>query len=250
MYGTAEFRGVDDEMARPWPQRSSIRTVARLEEIPGAGRSAAASTPVGQVVEYANQYATYMLCGERHCIAIVPVEEMQEFFGQQARSWVHQDVEVIGAIDTVPLADPLTRVNAPTGFLVWSIAEHPGDAPRRKPTRASSLEALVTSPDATAGRTITVSGTFRGSNLFEDLPPETRRSPGDWVLKDGPFSIWVIGKPPRGSGWSLDPASRSDCAWRLEVKGRVERQGDYIYLRAQSVTLTGRGKDEAPDRQR
>ena len=88
------------------------------------------------------------------------------------------------------------------------------------------------------------SGTFRGANLFEDLPPESRRDPADWVLKDGPFSIWVTGKAPKGRGWSLDPRQRSECRWRLEVKGRVEIAGGYVYLRATSVALVGRAKPE------
>jgi hypothetical protein len=92
-----------------------------------------------------------------------------------------------------------------------------------------------------------VQGTFRGANLFEDLPPETRRRPGDWVLKDGPFSIWVTGRAPRGEGFSLDPASRSECDWRLEVTGRIETAARYVYLRAKSVALLRRERDEADE---
>jgi hypothetical protein len=239
MYGKPEFRGIDDEVGRPWPIRSAIRTAATLEEIrqgPGLAEGG---------VDYANSYAYYMLCGRRHCLAIVPVEEMQDFFATQAPAWVHREVGVIGAIDQVPVADPRARMNPPTGFLVWSVEEVGAGGRRKASTGGSSLEALVTGPEAARGGAITVSGVFRGANLFEDLPPETRRGPADWVLKDGPFSVWVTGKLPRGSGWALDPASRSDCTWRLEVKGRVEQQGDYVYLRAQKVTLTGRAKDNS-----
>jgi hypothetical protein len=228
-------------MTRPWPRLANIRTVAVLAEIPGRGQGSSGDGYIGRPIEYQSQYTSHMLCGERHCIGIVPVEEMIELFSQQLPSWLHQKVEVVGAID---------RVDRPTdpfpiwAFKLWSVQLYTESGPRRKPPGGSTLEALVTSPEATAGRAITVSGTFRGANLFEDLPPETRRDPGDWVLKDGPFSIWVTGRPARGYGWSLDPRSSSDCTWRLEVKGKVETQGGYVYLRAKSVMLIGRARGE------
>ena len=103
-------------------------------------------------------------------------------------------------------------------------------------------------PKGGEGRIVTASGVFRGSNLFDDLPAESRRHASDWVLKDGPFSIWVTGKAPKGNGFSLDPRSRSDCHWRLEVGGKVETAGGYVYLRAKSVTLVRRERDEAAER--
>ena len=60
------------------------------------------------------------------------------------------------------------------------------------------------------------------------------------MLKDGPFSMWVTGRAPRGSGFSLDASSRSACPWRIEVKGKVETAAGYVYLRAKSVVLVRR----------
>jgi len=82
---------------------------------------------------------------------------------------------------------------------------------------------------------VTVTGVFRGANLFEDLPPESRRDESDWVLQDGPFSIWVTGKAPKGKGFALDPRSRSDCRYRLEATGKVSTANGFIYLRASSL---------------
>jgi len=186
-----------------------------------------------------------MLCGERHCIGVAPVEEMVEFFTGQGRAWQHREVEVIGAIDNV--GDPRDGSCPCYAFRAWSVQLY-AESEYRRPGQGASLEMLVRGPDAAAGRSITVQGTFRGANLFEDLPPETRRDPADWVLKDGPFSIWVIGRPPKGSGFSLDPRSPSDCEWRLEVTGKVETAARYISLRAKSVVLVRREKDEAHER--
>ena len=243
LYGTPEFRGLDDDSARPWPERSAIRTVGRLEEIPGRGRSAAAAPGfLGGGTDYDNPYAVFRVCGERRCLALVPVAEMQDTFNGPARAWVQHDVEVIGAVDLLPVKG--TTQSPPTVFLVWSVFESGPGRSRGDAAGGSSLEALVRYPKGGEGRTVTASGTFRGANLFLDLPAESRRDPSDWVLKDGPFSIWVTGKAPKGHGFSLDPQQRSECRWRLEVKGKVETASGYVYLRASSVTLVGRAEPE------
>ncbi len=244
LYGSPEFRGIDDEYARPWPRLQNIRTVAVLAVIPGRTGDQAGLAYTGRVVEYSNNYTNYMLCGDRYCIGVAPVEQMFEFFIEQGRSWLHRKVEVIGAVDQV--GDPRDSTCPCYAFRVWSVqlfAEGEDRRRRAEPT----LETLVRGPDVAAGRSITVRGTFRGANLFEDLPPETRRDPADWVLKDGPFSIWVMGRAPKGNGFSLDPSSRSDCEWRLEVTGKVETASRYVYLRAKSVALLRRETDEADE---
>jgi hypothetical protein len=64
------------------------------------------------------------------------------------------------------------------------------------------------------------------------------------VLQDGPFSIWVTGKAPKGQNFSLDPRSRSDCIYRLSVTGVIETDNNDVYLRAKAVELLGRAKNE------
>ncbi len=242
LYGAPEFRALDDEHARPWPHLQNIRTIGSFSEIPGKGRSAGA--PSGRPLELDSPYASHMVCGEMHCLAILPVPELRDVF--YASTWSYQDVEIIGAIDNV--APPMSQQTV-WGFLVWSIELSPGKDTRRPHAEGPTLESLVRGPDALAGRTITVQGIFRGANLFDDLPGESRRLASDWVLQDGAYSVWVTGKEPKGSGWSLDPRTKGDCGFRLEVTGRVETAGAYVYLRAKGLVLLGRarsGGGEAP----
>jgi hypothetical protein len=245
MYGSPELRDIDDEHGGPWPRMQAIRTIAVLAPSTRSGDSRSGAY-VGRVTEYVNKYTNFMMCGDRHCIGVAPVEEMFDFFNQQGRAWFSRKVEAIGAIDNV--GDPRDSSCPCYAFRVWSVELYEESGDRRPRGQGSSLETLVRGPDAAAGRSITVQGTFRGANLFEDLPPQTRRDPADWVLKDGPFSIWVTGRPPKGDGFSLDPRSRSDCDWRLEVTGKVETAARYIYLRARSVALVRHEKDEAAER--
>lgn len=107
------------------------------------------------------------------------------------------------------------------------------------------LESLVKGPDRYQGRTIVVRGSFRGRNLFGDMPAGTAKDRSDWVLRDGPFFIWVTGKAPKGAGFALSLDRPSDATYRLEVEGRPERKGGLVYLRAQEVRLLGRTSDTA-----
>ena len=58
---------------------------------------------------------------------------------------------------------------------------------------------------------------------------------------------WVTGRAPRGDGWSLDARSKTDCAFRLEVRARVEAAAGFVYLHAKDVTLLGRVRSRAAD---
>jgi hypothetical protein len=244
MYGAPEFRALDDPQARPWPQRQAIRTRGRLEEIPGRRSPAGIGTDsAGPAPEWDSPYAHYQICGELACLAIVPVDEFKDGIANAAMSWLHLNVEVIGAIDKLDLPGIDPR-KAPTVFQVWSVFEAPDSLQPRKSSGGATLEPLVRYPSGAQGRVVTVHGVFRGANLFEDLPAKSRRKDSDWVLQDGPFSIWVTGKDPKGPGFALDARSRADCRFRLEVTGKVSVVNDFIYLRASSVQMLGRANAE------
>jgi hypothetical protein len=106
---------------------------------------------------------------------------------------------------------------------------------------------VLESPAEYAGKKVTLRGQFRGSNLFADLPPATRRSRSDWVLKDGDTALWVTGKAPRGKGWALDPSYKGDAVRWLEVVGQAEVANGVVYLRASTVALSAAPAPETAD---
>jgi hypothetical protein len=223
--------------------RTAIRTVGRLEPKPASGLGGAGSLGgpgQGRVALWDHPLARYRICGDpRPCIALVEVKQIEGVFDGPAREWVQRQIEVIGAVDELR-----SQGDRSVAFQVWSVFEVPDRRARGAGSKGSSLEPLVRYPKGAEGREVTVQGVFRGANLFEDLEPESRRRPNDWVLQDGPFSIWVTGKAPKGKGFSLDPLSRSDCIYRLSVTGVIETENDYVYLRAKAVQLLGRAKNE------
>lgn len=112
---------------------------------------------------------------------------------------------------------------------------------------AASLSGILTDPAALAGKTVRVVGRFRGANLFGDLPAETRRAPGDWVLQDGEQALWVTGRPPRGKGFDLDPANKADTGRWLEVHGKIEVVGPVGYLKASRIQIVARPAPPSED---
>jgi hypothetical protein len=128
-----------------------------------------------------------------------------------------------------------------TVHAVFEVASNAGGRPP-----GEGLAELVRNGTLRPGTSVTVTGVFRGRNLFGDLPKDSQRGTDDWVIQDGVFSAWVTGKRPSGKGWSLDPASRGDARWRVEVTGKVEVVGEVAYIRASRVALAGHAdRDEA-----
>lgn len=170
--------------------------------------------------------------GTNRCLSLAtPAPEIRDAFFFEALFRDGHEAQVVGAF-------------AEGGFLFWSF----DSAPPSEGTDASArrtIEHLILRPDTFVGRIVTVRGRFRGANLFGDYAPETRRAATDWVIRDGPFSIWVTGAPPKDKTWRLDPASRSECVWWVEVEGQVERHRETLYLRARQVHLLNQDSDSS-----
>lgn len=211
-YGEPENRSLDDFFEGPesWPRRRAIRTVGTV-------------VPVMR--------PPYILSGKAHSLQPAPEEEIALAYARLMSSSPGRDVEVVGAFEEET-------------FIVWSVLLLPNRDEDESSAPRTTLETLVIDPEASAGSIVTVEGTFRGANLFEDFPAESRRHTQDWVLKDGPFFIWVTGAKPEGSGFSLGLQKRTDCRWRLAVEGEVETHDGIIYLRASRARLLGRARDE------
>ncbi len=198
----------------------AVRTRGRFED-PGSG-----ATPRSR--------PTYVLCEGPRCLSpIRPAEEIAHTFEVESESFRARELEIVGAFES-------------GNFHFWSYTlPDPTEARPRGPGGGLTLEALVGQKAPFGNRDVTVRGQFRGRNLFGDLPAGSGATPADWVIGDGPFYAWVTGKPPKGSGFSLDPASRADCAFWLVVEGRPERHGEVVVLRARRIQFLGRSPGRA-----
>ncbi len=98
-----------------------------------------------------------------------------------------------------------------------------------------SLRALALEPWKFAGQPVTLTGQFRGRNLFGDLPDSPRTSRYDFVLKAADAAVWVTGERPRGRGFDLNVDRRADTGRWLEVTGVVAHQNGLVRVEATRI---------------
>jgi hypothetical protein len=141
------------------------------------------------------------------------------------------------SLPAIPDARPEWPKGSITATGVVDIENYRSAGPRRN---TSTIVEALARPAASAGKSVRIVGRFRGANLFADLPADTRRDPGDWVLQDGEHAVWVTGRPPKGKGFDLDPGNKLDTGRWLEVEGKLEAAGSVAYLKASRVQLVAR----------
>jgi hypothetical protein len=101
-------------------------------------------------------------------------------------------------------------------------------------------------PDRYIGKGVTVTGRFRGANLFADLPTSAgTKGRWDFVLQSADAAVWVSGVRPRGKGFDLDVNSRMDTGRWLQVAGTLRRDGPLPWIEANSVAAAN-APAEAP----
>jgi hypothetical protein len=125
------------------------------------------------------------------------------------------------------------------------------DVAQAVPPPAPSVRAMVLDPSRYEDQQITVTGEFRGSNLYGDLPRAPTSGRWDFVLKSANAAVWVTGLRPKGKGFELDPHARVDTGRVLEVTGSVKTKDGLVWLVASSITAPAitavLPRDEAPE---
>ena len=109
------------------------------------------------------------------------------------------------------------------------------DAPL--PTTAT-LRSIVLAPEGQTGRSVTISGRFRGRNLYADLPSPLNKGKWDFILQSADAALWVTGLQPKGKGFDLDPSTRSDTGRWLKATGTVRSEGATVWLEAKTLELS------------
>ena len=108
-----------------------------------------------------------------------------------------------------------------------------------------SIRALALAPDRYQDRAVTVTGRFRGANLYGDLPQPVNKSRWDFVLQSADAAVWVTGMRPRGKGFNLDPMARVDTGQWLQVTGTLRHDGALTWIEAGNIA-TGSAPAETP----
>lgn len=104
-----------------------------------------------------------------------------------------------------------------------------------EPSPPVSIRTLALEPWRFQGQTVTVTGNFRGRNLFGDLPGAPGKSRYDFVIRGAEGAAWVSGLQPRGNGFDLDIDRRLDTNQWLEVTGVVAYERGLVRLDATTL---------------
>jgi hypothetical protein len=112
--------------------------------------------------------------------------------------------------------------------------------------QAATLRAIALAPERYENRSASISGRFRGRNLFADIATPLQ-TPGKWdfVLQSADAAVWVTGLRPRGRGFELDPGARVDTGRWVQVTGMVRRDGSRVWVEAREIELSKPTEDTA-----
>jgi hypothetical protein len=117
-----------------------------------------------------------------------------------------------------------------------------------EPLVTPTVRALALEPWKFAGQTVTVTGNFRGRNLFGDLPDAPGKGRYDFIVRSGEGSVWVTGMRPRGSGFDFDVDRRIDSNRWLEVTGPLLHDRGLVRIEAKRIVLAKAPNRPEPDR--
>jgi len=107
----------------------------------------------------------------------------------------------------------------------------------KPPGESATLRLIALAPETFVGKQVTVTGQFRGRNLFGDLPQAPNQNQWEFVLHNGDAGVWVIGERPRGKGFNLDVGARMDTRAWLTATGTVREQRGLVWIEATQLAL-------------
>lgn len=99
-------------------------------------------------------------------------------------------------------------------------------------SQAPAIRSLVLEPTRYVDQRVTVTGQFRGRNLFGDVPQAPGSDRWQFVLRSGDAAVWVTGMRPRGKGFDLDVNARIDSSFWVEATGIVKERQGLVWIEA------------------
>lgn len=175
----------------------------------------------------------FLLGAEPQILRLMPGGSTAALLQSSAAQWRGKEIVVSGTFSRPPPApgdrSPATHILTASSVEPVAARENAGEG------TPATIEEVTAAPPPPRSL-MRVVGQFRGLNAFGDLPIAGRRT-GAWVIKDGAFAMWVIGRPASGQGFALDSSSRQDQQAWVAVVGTVEDVRGTVYLKAEKVEL-------------
>ena len=99
------------------------------------------------------------------------------------------------------------------------------------------LRVLAMEPARFAGQRVTLTGQFRGRNLFGELPEAPVSDKWSFVLRSSDAAVWVIGLQPKGKTFNFDPGRRIDSGRWVKITGTVRSAKGLTWLEGTAIEL-------------
>ena len=189
---------------------------------------------------WADQESTWLIAGDAKVLTLgEPVPRPGDHVEVRATFWdvgrLNRDDPRLARFNLGDLSEALFRKPWPSiGELPVLIVESTLPATRLP---AASVRTLALEPEAYEGERVTVTGRFRGRNLYGDLPDAPGLGRWEFVLQSADGAIWVTGIRPRGRDFDLDVTARVDTGRWLEVTGVIHGTRDLVRLEGTDVEL-------------
>ena len=139
----------------------------------------------------------------------------------------------LASVDVARILDAVNEGRWPGRDLIFVLAGARSE--KYEPPVQPDLRAIALDPARYDGKEVTLSGRFRGRNLFGDQPSSPGKSPHEYVLQVADASIWVSGLRPRGRGFTLDPDSRRDTREWVRVSGIVRHEPPLVWIEGKRI---------------
>ena len=130
-----------------------------------------------------------------------------------------------------------------SGELIVLIAD---ETRRAEEDDGATIRTITIEPTRFRERTVTVTGRFRGRNLYGDLPEAPGTSPTDFVLRSADAAVWIVGKEPKGDGFDFDVRVRVDTGQWLQVTGIVGGSDRLVEIEADKIEQVERPQPASP----
>lgn len=151
---------------------------------------------------------------------------------------LQQEDPRLSGYDIDRLLERVSQGRWPAQGQVFVLAMELAGPPAAPPsTQSTTIRAIALDPEKYDGQKVTVTGRFRGVNLYGDLPQSPSRSRYDFVLQSADGALWVTGLQPKGKNFSLDRNARVDTGRWLEVTGTIGRGAGLVWIDAEKIAL-------------
>jgi len=171
-----------------------------------------------------------------------------------------KDAEITGTyVDVGRLDRTDARVSADLGGLSQKALNRDWPAPGEllvvivdnataaEPLKDPSLRAVALDPGRFIDQEVTITGRFRGKNLYGDLPEAAGKGRYDFVLQSADASLWITNRRPKGDGFDLNVENRVDAGRWLEIAGVVKEERGMAVVEATQVRLGRPPTESAPE---